>query len=396
MHVKFKARALPCAATDRCSALYVLSIPIKACCKKRTQRAVSTWPNGLPGSCCRVSAKFKASYCACVSGLKSKSETGKVARPPLRNLVDLEGHTRLTSRGATLCTLMITSQQEMRLFIWMLVACIRGLTIPARKLHLTGKRRHITQRRCKLIMLRNRDRPELLVFVGQDIVIDAQGVAQPGVARLVAEARDAETPSIWLVSDDASTARPAGLVAVQRPEATEPLPCPSVLQTLRQAITITPDAFGGADGFGRGQAQAARSPLPARCIVLSADRDGCIAGRAAGMRVVGVGDGLDDAADVVFYDLDGEEGGFACHFDDLYTPGSYWINPPVPRTVDGHHCDPVTGARIMYTAFGARIDVTEGLHEGAALNADDGASLGLTEAERAVLADLDPIAPTND
>lgn len=290
---------------------------------------------------------------------------------------------------------MVTPLQK-RLSLWLLVACIRGLTIPGRKPQFVEKRRHIAQRRGKLVMLRNRDRPELLVFVGQHVVVDAQGVVQPGVARLVTEAADAETPSLWLVSGEASSTRPAGLVAVQWPEATEPLPCPSALQTLRQAITIIPDAFGGADGFGRGQAQAARSPLPARCIVLSADRDGCIAGRAAGMRVVGVGDGLDDAADVVFYDLDGEEGGFACHFDDLYTPGSYWINPPVPRTVDGHHCDPVTGARIMYSAFGTRIEVTERLHDGAAVSADDDASLELTEAERALLADLEPVTPTSD
>ena len=43
----------------------------------------------------------------------------------------------------------------------------------------------------------------------------------------------------------------------------------------------------------------------------------------------------------------------AVTFDDLYTPGSYWVNPPSPRTVDGRHADPWTGEVVEYDMSGA-------------------------------------------
>ena len=42
---------------------------------------------------------------------------------------------------------------------------------------------------------------------------------------------------------------------------------------------------------------------------------------------------ISGAADVLFDELDDDWD--AVTFDDLYTPGSYWVNPPSPRTVDG-------------------------------------------------------------
>ena len=39
---------------------------------------------------------------------------------------------------------------------------------------------------------------------------------------------------------------------------------------------------------------------------------------------------ISGAADVLFDELD--DAWDAVTFDDLYTPGSYWINPPSPRT----------------------------------------------------------------
>ena len=68
----------------------------------------------------------------------------------------------------------------------------------------------------------------------------------------------------------------------------------------------------------------AREPLPARCVVIAPSRAAAIAGRSAGMRVVGLcseAEGtLDGAADVLFDELDDDWD--AVTFDDLYTPGT--------------------------------------------------------------------------
>ena len=55
---------------------------------------------------------------------------------------------------------------------------------------------------------------------------------------------------------------------------------------------------------------------------------------------------ISGAADVLFDELDDDWD--AVTFDDLYTPGSYWVNPPSPRTVDGRHADPWTGEVVEY------------------------------------------------
>ena len=46
-------------------------------------------------------------------------------------------------------------------------------------------------------------------------------------------------------------------------------------------------------------------------------------------------------------------------FDDLYTPGSYWVNPPSPRTVDGRHADPWTGEVVEDDMSGAVVSSVE-------------------------------------
>ena len=51
-------------------------------------------------------------------------------------------------------------------------------------------------------MLRNQDRPELLLFVTTNAARWTDGAERPGVARLVAEAADAGTPSLWICADD--------------------------------------------------------------------------------------------------------------------------------------------------------------------------------------------------
>lgn len=248
-------------------------------------------------------------------------------------------------------------------------------------------------------MIRNRDRPELLIFVGRDVVLDASsGNVCPGVSRLVSEARDATTPALWLYDGDEKPLKNLQTVWPASTGEDESPPRPGALQKARESVTIEPDAFGGADGFGRGRAPATRPPLAARCVVVSATREGCAAGKAAGMRVVGVGEDLEDASDVAFYDLEGEYGSWACDFDDLYTPGSYWINPPVPRTLEGFHCDPWTGEQFEYSGLGGgrrnSADLTMDLTTAAEVGEqsddddDDGGGAPLSAAERAILDDL--------
>ena len=72
----------------------------------------------------------------------------------------------------------------------------------------------------------------------------------------------------------------------------------------------------------------------------------------------------------------------AVTFDDLYTPGSYWVNPPSPRTVDGRHADPWTGEVVEYDMSGAVVSAAEAEDE----SFDDGE---LSAAERAILADIE-------
>ena len=200
------------------------------------------------------------------------------------------------------------------------------------------------------MMLRNQDRPELVLLVGSEAVVSS-GRVRPGLGRILEEARSAGTPAVWVVHEAPASVSIDAEVFLWP---SQTLRSPGTLQRARESLEIAPDAYGGSDGFGRGRSPAKRCPLAARCVVLAASVDACCAGRAAGMRVVGVGDdpSLETAADVYFADLDDPD--FYCSFDDLYTPGSYWINPPVPRTLDGLHCDPETGDTLEY--YGAQGD----------------------------------------
>ena len=87
---------------------------------------------------------------------------------------------------------------------------------------------------------------------------------------------------------------------------------------------------------------------------------------------------ISGAADVLFDELDDDWD--AVTFDDLYTPGSYWVNPPSPRTVDGRHADPWTGEVVEYDMSGAVVSSVE---------AEDDDDEELSAAERAILADIE-------
>ena len=98
-------------------------------------------------------------------------------------------------------------------------------------------------------MLRNQDRPELLLFVTTNAARWTDGVERPGVARLVAEAADAGTPSLWICEDDPKPV--GGLEPTPWPNAPS-LPCPQALQDARASIEIEPDGFGGGMGGAGG------------------------------------------------------------------------------------------------------------------------------------------------
>ncbi|KAH8098416.1 hypothetical protein JL720_1359 [Aureococcus anophagefferens] len=172
-------------------------------------------------------------------------------------------------------------------------------------------------------MLRNQDRPELLLFVGAEAYADG-AAPRPGAERLVAEAAAAGTPSVWLVEDGGGAeSTPRDALARGAPAA----PCPLALQLAREGVQIAPDAFGGSDGFGRGR------QMPARCRAASSSprTASCVAGRSAGMRVVGLSydDDLADAADVVVGEL--EDDWDCVTFDGLHTPATTGSTRPRPQ-----------------------------------------------------------------
>ena len=80
-------------------------------------------------------------------------------------------------------------------------------------------------------------------------------------------------------------------------------------------------------------------------------------------------------------------------YSHRYTPGSYWINPPQPRSVDGRHTDPYTGAIVEFDMSGHVIEVEEDGRKTRRGNvvevSEDGAeSDELSAAERAILEGL--------
>jgi hypothetical protein len=108
-------------------------------------------------------------------------------------------------------------------------------------------------------MLRNQDRPELLLFVTTNAARWTDGAERPGVARLVAEAADAGTPSLWICADDPKPV--GGLKPTPWPANAPALPCPQALQDARASLEIEPDGFGGGMG-GAGGTRGRKMPAP--------------------------------------------------------------------------------------------------------------------------------------
>ena len=135
----------------------------------------------------------------------------------------------------------------MRSHILLLVACTNSLNFSPRRVHLRKLLRRKNRKPKRPTMLRNQDRPELLLFVTTNAARWTDGVERPGVARLVAEAKDAGTPSIWICEDDP---KPVGdLKPTPWPNAPA-LPCPQALQDARASCSAW--GHGSAGAFGQG------------------------------------------------------------------------------------------------------------------------------------------------
>ena len=62
--------------------------------------------------------------------------------------------------------------------------------------------------------------------------------------------------------------------------------------------------------------------------------------------------GLEASCDVVFATIDDpSHDDEVVYFDDLYTPGTFWLNPPQPRDIAGNRCDPDTGELLVDDKF---------------------------------------------
>jgi hypothetical protein len=191
--------------------------------------------------------------------------------------------------------------------------------------------------------LRNIDKPELLIFTS------AKLLSSVGGQRVMAEALEQETLSVFLMHAGSnpsdihqSQVLPCRFFDLQDER---PPPHPITFTKLRKSVLVHPDGFANAPAVGE-----ARNPEAQFTVVFSDTVQCNLGARAAGMRVVGVNsdyeniEGFEESCDVVFRSI-GETGvdSELVYFDDLYTPGSYWLNPSIPRDSRGVIVNPETG-----------------------------------------------------
>ena len=220
--------------------------------------------------------------------------------------------------------------------------------------------RTATTRVPPIVMLRNIDSCEAVILT-LDVAMDAAtGHTRRGVERLIGECKKEGALVALLVPGDGASPSPSDDVLRTMAahgtmcwpfKGTEPQT--SELSELRRALKVEePEGFGGSDGFGQAPGMAyGREPIAARCVVLVTSLAETAAAIGAGMRTVGLpateGDWVDEALDGVAdvcLDAVGEDGDtWALRLDDLSTPGSYWLNPAMPRDLEGNSVDPETG-----------------------------------------------------
>eukprot|EP00536_Pseudo-nitzschia_multiseries_P006114 jgi/Psemu1/239116/estExt_Genewise1.C_1260036 len=207
-------------------------------------------------------------------------------------------------------------------------------------------------------MVRNIDQVEALIFYGTKSIFypttienkenDKTGtrILLPGVKDLIEECQRDETAVLAILDqndkDSSAGGKDDGTV-VYRTE-TSPAPNPRDLWEAIHSIQIDPKGFGGSSGFGQKAPDPTRSPSPAHCVVLCETIDKCRAARYAGMRVLclteneladavmNMGVGSDDVGNLDYY-------WESINMDDIATPGSFWLNPPLSKDDEGNGVD---------------------------------------------------------
>lgn len=170
-----------------------------------------------------------------------------------------------------------------------------------------------------------------------------------------AEAAEQST-LVAILEPDARPLSDASLTNAVRWQLDASEPTVAELSALRHSLdVVSPDGFGGSDGFGQAPGLAyGREPIACRCVVLVTTLQETAAAIGAGMRTVAlpriegdwIDEDLDGIADVCL-DALGEEGDpLALRASDLTTPGAYWLNPSLPRDIHGGMVDPETGEPI--------------------------------------------------
>jgi hypothetical protein len=198
------------------------------------------------------------------------------------------------------------------------------------------------------VMLRNVDRCEALLIIGGALVTEpSSSNLRSGVTELIELATEEGTHVCHLGEAGMVPKMPAGLV--NHDSLPSPVPAAAAALThLRTSLLLTPDAFGGSDGFGSSSAvQVDREPSAPYVVCIVTNFDDCDAALRAGMRCVAlpaieggyVDEELEGVADVCLDELDG------LTLDDFTTPGSFWLNPSLPRDAHGVAVDPETGLR---------------------------------------------------
>ena len=196
-------------------------------------------------------------------------------------------------------------------------------------------------------MVRNIDLVETLIFYGTKSIYHQsdsdESTFLPGVEYLLEECKRDDTSVIAILDSNADKNSKADDSILFREE-TSPAPHPFDLWEAIHSIEVQPKGFGGSSGFGRKAADPERSPLPARCVVLCDTEEKCRAARFAGMRVLCLTN--NDLADAVmnFDASDGDTSNLESYWDsitmdDITTPGSFWLNPPLPKDDEGNRVD---------------------------------------------------------
>lgn len=189
-----------------------------------------------------------------------------------------------------------------------------------------------------LSMVRNIDLPEALIFYGLSTIVDENGQQRIGLPEILQECAEIETAAVFLINniEDLPAELPGASKASYHTQMLcIPPPNPADLLTATESITVQPRPFGGSAGFGSKAADPERVPLAQHCVVFTTLINQTRAARAAGMRVIAVGNDDDSLADAVIDSYEEIRG-----LDDIATPGSYWLNPPHPRDDEGNAVDP--------------------------------------------------------